>query len=103
MARNVDLGGSWAQFGRALGRSGPSCGHFWGHFGRFWWGPTHIFLKPWSKMGSQKPFGGILARFGRVLERILEGFGKKFVKILGRNLAQQTLHRLVPVSFVVFL
>ena len=76
MAQNVELGGSWAPFGKALGRSGPSCGHFWGHFGRFWGGPNHIFLKLWSKMGSQRPFGGILGRFGKVLGRFLEGLGR---------------------------
>ena len=72
----MDLEGSWAPFGRGLGRSGPSFGHFWVHFGRFLDVPNHIFLKHWSKMSSKRPFGWILGRFGKVLGRFWEGLGR---------------------------
>ena len=69
----MDLGGSWAPFGRGLGRSGPSVGHFWMPFGRFFGALNRGFFKHGSKMGSKRPFGSILGRFWRVLGGVWEG------------------------------
>ncbi len=101
----MDLGGSWASFGRGLGRSGPSFGHFWALWGRFFGVLNRLFFKHRSKMGSKRPFGSILGRFSRALGRfwedfrrvwkvfgwILEGYGKDFgnawhdLALLGQN------------------
>ena len=73
-----DLGGSWAQFGKGLGRSGPSCAHLWAHFGGFLDVQNHILLKHSSKMGFKRPFGWIFRHFGKVLDGFsgaLGGFG----------------------------
>ena len=79
----MDLGASWALFGRGLGRSGASFGHFRPHFGRFLDVPNHIFLKHWSKMSSQRPFGWILDSFGKVLGRFGEGWGRNLEGLRG--------------------
>ena len=76
LPKKLDLGTFWAQFGRGLGRSGPSFGHFWLHFRHFLDVPNHIFFKHWSKMSSKRPFGWILGRFGKILGRFWEGWGK---------------------------
>ena len=72
----MNSGGSGASFGRGLGRSRPSFGHLWAHFGRFLDVPNHIFSKHWSKMSSKKPFKEIWARFWKVLGRFWEGLGR---------------------------
>jgi hypothetical protein len=48
LPQNLDLGRSWAPFGKGLGHSWPSFGYFWAHFGRFLDAKNHIFLKHWS-------------------------------------------------------
>ena len=101
----MDLGGSWAPFGRGLGRSGPSFGHFWALWVRLFGVLNRLFFKHRSKMGSKRPFGSMLGRFLRALGRfwedfrrvwkvfgwILEGYGKDFgnawhdLALLGQN------------------
>ena len=86
-----DLGGSWAPFGKGLGRSGPTFGNFCDVFWSFWALLNKAFFKHGSKIRSRRAFGLILggfsvvlARFsGKVLggfwdglERIWEGLGK---------------------------
>ena len=80
-----DLGGSWAPFGKGLGRSGVSCGHFWAHFDCLLDVPNHIFLKQWAKMGSMRLFGWLLDRFWRVWGEfgcVLGEFGPSKLKLL---------------------
>ena len=60
IASKLDLGGSWAPFGRGLGRSGPSFGHSWALLGRFGWVRGRAFIEHWSKIGSKRPSGSIL-------------------------------------------
>ena len=76
MASEVDLGGSGTPFGRGLGHSGLSFGHFWAHFGRFLEIPNHIFVKHWSKMSSKRPFEWILNHFGKLWGRFWRGLGR---------------------------
>ena len=81
----MDLGGSWAAFGKGLGRFGASWGHFWAHFDCLLGVPNHIFLKQWSKMGSKRPFGWLVDRFGRVwggFGCVLGEFGLSKLKLL---------------------
>ena len=81
MPLKMDLGGSWAPFGKGLGRSGPSFGHFWMLFGNF----LEVLSPPFSSIGQGWGPGGLLDRFwvdfGRFWEglgRILGGFGHNF-------------------------
>ena len=76
IVQKSDLGGSWAPFGKGLGRSGASWGHFWAHFDCLLDVPNHIFLKQWSKMGSKRPFGWLLDRFSEGLGRIWMRLGR---------------------------
>ena len=76
IVQKSDLGGSWAPFGRGLGRSGTSCGHFWAHFDCLLDVPNHIFLKQWAKMGSKRLFGWLLDRFWEGLGRIWMRLGR---------------------------
>ena len=76
IVQKSDLGGSWAPFGRGLGRSGASCGHFWAHFDCLLDVPNHIFLKQWAKMGSKRLFGWLLDRFWESLGRIWMRLGR---------------------------
>ena len=71
----MDLGGSWAQFGMGLGRSGPPFGRFWALLGRFWGVLNEAFFKHGSKMSSRRRSGSILNGFSRVLGEFWEGFG----------------------------
>ena len=86
MLDKVDSGGSWAPFGRGLGRSGPPLGHFWALFGRYLGVLNQAFFKHRSKMVSKRHFwmdfgsilrgsGKIFGRFWKGLRRNLEGFG----------------------------
>ena len=90
----MDLGGSWAPFGKGLGRSGASFGRSWALFGSFFGllNTSSIMILP--KMGSKeasgsilggicKDFGRIWEGFGKVLGRICEDFGR-FEHIVGR-------------------
>ena len=74
-AKKMDLGESWARFGKGLGRSGPPFGHFWALLGRFLNVLNEDFFKYVSKMGSRRPFGLILDGFSKVLGRFWQGFG----------------------------
>ena len=80
----MDLGGSWAPFGRSLGRSGAPFGRSWASLGCFGGVLSRAFLKHGPKMGSKRPSGSIWGRFWRVLG----GFGED----LGRNLGRVWKH-----------
>ena len=79
IVQKFDLGGSWAPFGKGLGRSGASWGHFWAHFGCLLEVPNHMFFKQWAKMGSKEAFwmafGSILGGFGLDLDASWENLG----------------------------
>ena len=102
IASKLNLGGSWAPFGRGLGQSGASFGHSWallGHLGRV---RDRAFITSWSHMGPRWAPRGLLSRFwsiwdefgeglGRIWEglgRILANLGMDFGKIWGRILAR---------------
>ena len=76
LSNKFDSGGSWAPFGRDLGRSGRSFGHFWAVFGRSFGVLNQPFFKHRSKMGSKRPFGAILEGSGRVWGGFWEGLGR---------------------------
>ena len=109
IVQKSDLGGSWAPFGRGLGRSGASCGHFWAHFDCLLDVPNHIFLKQWAKMGSKRLFGWLLDRFWEGLGRIWMRLGRiwafkikafashgHFLNTLGVPLLPHTLPQELP-------
>ena len=82
MPLKMGLGGSWAPFGRGLGRSGPSFGHFWTLVGRFFCVLNSTFFKhgsAWAQDGLQEAsgidFGSILEGFGKDFGRFWEGLG----------------------------
>ena len=77
----MDLGGSWAPFGRGLGQSGPSFGHLLALFGRFVGALNQPFFKHRSKMGSKRPFGSILEGFWEDSGRLWGGFGEGLGRI----------------------
>ena len=76
IASKLDLGGSWAPFGRGLGRSGGSFGHSWALPGRFGRVRVRAFIKHWSKMGSKRPSGSILGGSWKGLGGFWAGFGR---------------------------
>ena len=76
MPLRIDLGGSWAPFGRSLGRSGPSFGHLWTLFGCFFGHAKSYLFEALVQDELQEDFW---MDFGSILEdsgRILEGFWK---------------------------
>ena len=80
IAQKSVLGGSWASFGKGLGRSWASSGRSWPPLGRFLDVQSRAFFKHGPKMGSKRPSGSILNRFW-------EGFGRtlaRFGTVLGR-------------------
>ena len=77
----MDSGGSWAPFGRGLGRSGPPLGHFWALFGRYLGVLNQPFFKHRSKMESKRPFGSILEGFWEDSGRLWGGFGEGLGRI----------------------
>ena len=81
MLDKVDSGGSWAPFGRGLGRSGPPLGHFWALFGRYLGVLNQPFFKHRSKMESKRPFGSILEGFWEDSGRLWGGFGEGLGRI----------------------
>ena len=84
----MDLGGSWAPFGRGLGRSGVSFGHSWASFACLVGRLESIRLVTLVQDGLQEPLGIDL---GRVLGSIWEGFGAAWGLIralLGRFLGR---------------
>ena len=72
----MDLGGSWASFGKGLGRSWASSERSWPPLGRFLGVQSRAFFKHGPKMGSKRPPGSILGRFGEGFGRILGRFGR---------------------------
>ena len=70
----MDLGRSWAQFGRGLGRSGASVGRSWAPLGHFLGIHIRAFVQHWPKMGSKRASGSTLGRFGKGFGRIWAGF-----------------------------
>ena len=76
IAQKSVLGGSWASFGKGLGRAWPSSGRSWPLLGRFLDVQSRAFFKHGPKMGSKRPSGSILDRFGEDLGRIWEGLGR---------------------------
>ena len=91
IVQKSDLGVSWAPFGKGLGRSGASWGHFWAHFDCLLDVPNHIFLKQWSKMGSKRPFGWLLDRFLGRFGCVLGEFGHSKLKLLRHMVISLTL------------
>ena len=71
------FGGSWASFGRGLGRSGASLGRSWVTFVRILDVQNTAFFKHGSKMGSKRPFGSTLGGSWEDLEKIWARFGQK--------------------------
>ena len=76
IGKQSDLGGSWAPFGKGLGRSGASWDHFWVHFvGR---SKSYLF-KTMVQDGLQEAFwmafGSILGGFGEDLDASWENLG----------------------------
>ena len=79
IVQKSDLRGSWAPFGKGLGRAGVSFGRCWALLASFFGVQNRTFIKRWPKMGSKTLFGSILVGFGRVWEglgRIWEGLGR---------------------------
>ena len=76
MGLGLDLGGVWAPFGEAFGRSGPSCAHFGPLWGRLGDVVNHFFFKHGTKVGSKRPLASILGGFGTGMERFWEGLGR---------------------------
>ena len=74
--QKIHLGGSWASFGKGLGRSWASSGRSWPPLGRFWDVQSRPFFKHGPKIGSKRPSGSILGLFGEGFGRILGGFGR---------------------------
>ena len=72
IVQKSDLGRSWAPFGKGLGRSGPSCDHFWAHFDCLLDVPSHIFLN----IGPRWAPRGLLDRFWKGLGRIWMRLGR---------------------------
>ena len=79
--QKVDLGGSWAPFGKGLGRSGASFGRSWALFGSFFGllNTSSIMILP--KMGSKGASGSILGGICKDFGRIWEGFGQNFFHV----------------------
>ena len=75
-AQKMDLGQSWAPFGRGLGQSWASCGRSWGLFGRSWGALGALLGVLEAKMSSKRPSGWNLDRFGKVWGRFWEGLGR---------------------------
>ena len=68
--QKVALGGSWAPFGKGLGRSGASFGRSWALFGSFFGflNTSSIMILP--KMGSKEASGSILGGISKDFGRI---------------------------------
>ena len=76
LPENFDLGGSWASFGKGLGRSWASSGRSWPPLGRFLDVQSLAFFKHEHNMGSKSPSESILGRFGKGLGRIFGAHGR---------------------------
>ena len=75
IAQKLDLGVSWASFGKGLGSSWASFGRSWALFGRSWGALGALLRLLKAKMSSKRPFGWILGCFGQVLGQFGEGLG----------------------------
>ena len=78
----MDLGGSWALFGRGLGGSGASVAHCQATFARLFGVLNGVFFKHGSKMDSKTSFGSILGGSWEDLGWIRGRFWATFWKIL---------------------
>ena len=76
LTQKLVLGGSWAPFGRGLGRSWASSGRSWPPLGRFLDVQSRAFFKHGPKMGSKRPFGSIFGGVGESFGRFLGDFGR---------------------------
>ena len=81
LPENFDLGGSWASFGKGLGRSWASSGRSWATFVRILDVQNLAFFKHGSNMGAKRPFGSILGGSWKDLGRVWGWFGVKFGRI----------------------
>ena len=77
----MDLGRSWASFGRGLGRSWDSSGRSWATFSRILELQNPTLFKHGADMGAKKPFGLILGASWKDLGQVSGGFGDKFGRI----------------------
>ena len=70
----MNFGGSWASFGKGLGRSWVSSGRSWATFARISDVQNLAFFKHGSNMGAKRPFGlisrGSWKDLGRVWDEI---------------------------------
>ena len=76
ISEKMDSGGSWAPFGRRLGRSGASFDRSWALLSRLFNVRGRAFIQHWSKMGSKRPSGSILGGSWRGLGGFWDGFGR---------------------------
>ena len=79
LQKKLALGGSWAPFGRGLGRSGASFGRSWvllGAVGSFLGLSKSSFFQAWVQDELQEAFW-------IHLESILGGFGEGLGRVLG--------------------
>ena len=93
-APEMDLGRSWAPFGKGLGRSGASFGRSWALLGHFGGVQNRAFVKHSSKMGSKKASGRFWVDFAKDLGGFredlkwswadLDQFGMDFGRLGGR-------------------
>ena len=69
-----------------MGWAGASLGRSWALLGRFLGLQNQALLKESSQMGSKRPSGSIVGRFGKEFGRKFKGFGKvwkEFHKVFG--------------------
>ena len=71
----MDLGGSWAQFGKGLGRSGASFGRSWATFVHFFDALNDVFFKHGSKTTPRHFLDQLWKGRGRIWEGFGEGLG----------------------------
>ena len=73
IASKLDLGRSWTQLGRALGRSGTLLGHSESNF-------LEALVEDCPQEASGIDLGSILEGFGEDFDRVWEGFGESLGK-----------------------
>ena len=73
----MDLGWTWTQFGKALGRSGTPLGLFWLLFGRF----MAVKIEFFESIGPRWPPRSLWDRFGVDFGRIWAGFWEGLVRV----------------------
>ena len=77
----MNFGGSWASFGKGLGRSWVSSGRSWATFARILDVQNLAFFKHGSNMGAKRPFGSISRGSWKDLGKVWGEFGVKFGRI----------------------